>query len=402
MALYRINHSFVGRSTHAEGTASANARYICRKSATERIRFAFMPGTGPAASKWLLQQELADRKNARVIDKFIISLPRELSLDQNTGAVMDFVKQVTKGRTPYLVSFQNDPDNHNPHAHIIIRDRDIDTGKRVANLSEKGSTRLIRKIWEDSVNLALERAGHDITLSREAKQEVEHTVDSILDIDVDDLSDSKDSPEKVRAFQTAESEYAYYHGALTEYEALLIEQQSRLESLKGNIDAADSKMKALEVRKEELRVLEMDALHFLKDGKPRGTAFSVKLGSWIWSYRSPTRRKAEQYLDQIKLHKSIVEQLERETVDVSSKASELEVDTMKRSLSLAEKERVLGSEEERAEALAVLKHNASQRLMQLDPESIKAAYDAGLIKGEEADRLYSLKADIEQGKGYGF
>lgn len=51
-------------------------------------------------------------------------------------------------------------DQFNPHVHILIRDRDIDTRERVARLSEKGSTGRLRQLWEDTVNEALEQAGY--------------------------------------------------------------------------------------------------------------------------------------------------------------------------------------------------------------------------------------------------
>jgi hypothetical protein len=67
---------------------------------------------------------------------------------------------MTKGRAAWLAAIHDKgKDAHNPHAHLVIRDRDIKTGKRVFEFSEKGSTTRARQIWQECVNEALERAG---------------------------------------------------------------------------------------------------------------------------------------------------------------------------------------------------------------------------------------------------
>ncbi len=59
-------------------------------------------------------------------------------------------------------------DAANPHAHVVIRDRAIDSGKRVLKTSERGSTERLRRAWELSVNAALECAGSNARVSRES------------------------------------------------------------------------------------------------------------------------------------------------------------------------------------------------------------------------------------------
>ena len=73
---------------------------------------------------------------------------------------MVFTERVTQGRAAWLAAIhQSGADAHNPHAHIVIRDRDPETGRRVALLSEKGACRNIRLLWEQAVNAALEAQG---------------------------------------------------------------------------------------------------------------------------------------------------------------------------------------------------------------------------------------------------
>ncbi|NMQ21415.1 hypothetical protein E4P82_20725, partial [Candidatus Competibacter phosphatis] len=113
-----------------------------------------------AARRWLDREERRDRQNARVIDKLTVALPRELDPQQRRGLVMAFAERVTQGRAAWFAAIhQSGRDAHNPHAHIVIRDRDPETGKRVALLSEKGACRNIRLLWELAVNAVLEAQG---------------------------------------------------------------------------------------------------------------------------------------------------------------------------------------------------------------------------------------------------
>lgn len=167
MAIFSLNHSTVGRTTHAPRTASANARYITRIEACTHTIGARMPTEREALFAWLDGQEDKDRKNARVIDKVMVALPRELTHDQNVELIREFAEALTKGRASWVAGIHDGPgDADNPHSHIIFRDRDFETGKRVMELSEKGSTERIRIAWEERVNAALERAGLEVRVDR--------------------------------------------------------------------------------------------------------------------------------------------------------------------------------------------------------------------------------------------
>lgn len=167
MAIFSLNHSTVGRTTHAPRTASANARYITREEACTQVLGRRMPTERDELYAWLDGQEDKDRKNARVIDKVMVALPRELTHAQNAELVTEFAEGLTKGRASWVAGIHDGPgDADNPHCHIIFRDRDFETGKRVMELSEKGSTERIRIAWEERVNAALERAGLEVRVDR--------------------------------------------------------------------------------------------------------------------------------------------------------------------------------------------------------------------------------------------
>lgn len=171
MAIYSCNLTSIGRTTHAAGTAGAHVRYIARPEASPALLCEHMPENPAAARTFLDRGERDDRKNARVIDKIRIALPRELTEEQRVDLVRDFMADLGKGRVPWFAGIhQSGDDVHNPHAHIAVRDRDIETGKRVLRLSDSAKDRQgaglepkavdwVRERWEHHANRALERAG---------------------------------------------------------------------------------------------------------------------------------------------------------------------------------------------------------------------------------------------------
>ncbi len=168
MAIYSLHHQPIGKSTQARPhTSAAHVRYITRPSAASRIEARRMPGTPGKAAAYMREVEDADRKNARVSDKLMLALPRELDEEQRVQLVRGFAEDVTQGRAPWLAAFHDQgKDTLNPHVHLVIRDRDAVTGRRVAGLSEKGSTERLRALWENHTNRALERAGRSERIDR--------------------------------------------------------------------------------------------------------------------------------------------------------------------------------------------------------------------------------------------
>jgi hypothetical protein len=167
VAIYSLEVGRVGRSTHRAGTAGAHARYITRSRAASAVLGEHMPTGARAAVTWLDQQEAADRKNARVIEKIRAALPRELNARQRQALLRRYLRRIGKGRIPWLAAIHDlGKDAHNPHAHILIRDRDIETGRRIAKLSEKGSCERLRQLWEEETNRALAEAGHAVRIDR--------------------------------------------------------------------------------------------------------------------------------------------------------------------------------------------------------------------------------------------
>lgn len=155
--------SQVGREDDSRAPhGRARLRYITRPDAATCVMAERMPSNPLEARAWLDHQEASDRKNARVVDSVIIALPIELTHEQRVELARDFAESMSQGRASWILGIHDGPDDaDNPHVHIIFRDRDFETGKRVMQLSEMGGTQRLRIAWEEHANAALERAGVD-------------------------------------------------------------------------------------------------------------------------------------------------------------------------------------------------------------------------------------------------
>jgi MobA/MobL family len=183
MAIYSLRLTPIGKTTQkAPFTAAAHIRYITRASAASHVMSARMPDDPRAAMRWLRKEERADRINARVADKFVIALPRELTLRQNIVLVADYAERLTRGRAQWIAAIHaKGKDRNNPHCHLLVRDRDRETGERVALFSagpkevrqraakglEPPITRSrVRELWEQAANQALALAGRGERIDR--------------------------------------------------------------------------------------------------------------------------------------------------------------------------------------------------------------------------------------------
>ncbi|MEM1363955.1 MAG: MobA/MobL family protein, partial [Pseudomonadota bacterium] len=188
MAIYSLSMRSVGRTTHAPGTAGAHMRYIARERAASEIMANHIPEDANDARAYVDAHEAGLRKNARIMDKIMIALPRELSDTERGQLVQDYMNDLTQcGRVPwYAALHQTESDAHNPHAHVVVIDKDIETGKRVLALSDNRRDRIkkgldpsaaewVRERWEHHANAALERAGYDARIDRRSleKQGIE-------------------------------------------------------------------------------------------------------------------------------------------------------------------------------------------------------------------------------------
>lgn len=158
MAIFSLNHKSIGKTTHKEGRAGASIRYISRASANPVIISNHIPNNPKSAKRWIDEQESKDRKNARVADTLMIALPLELDRQQRKELLEEYLTTITGDQVPYFAAIHQEGDDiHNPHAHVLIRDRSILNARRVLKTSEKGSTERFREEWAEIANKWLEQ-----------------------------------------------------------------------------------------------------------------------------------------------------------------------------------------------------------------------------------------------------
>lgn len=188
MAIYSLRMTAIGKTTQGQPfTSAAHLKYITRKAAVTHVMAARMPEVRRHAIAWLKREEREDRKNARVIDKLVLALPRELSAGQQHALVAAFAEKLTLGRASWFAAFHTKgKDRDNPHCHLVVRDRDFETGRRVMFLSagkkesaerqgkgQAAPTTLlkVRELWERCANAALELAGREERIDRRSLRE---------------------------------------------------------------------------------------------------------------------------------------------------------------------------------------------------------------------------------------
>lgn len=135
MAIYHLN---VRRVSKAKGqSAMAKSNYINRddkySSRFDDLRFS-QSGNMPSfaqnnPSLFWESADIYERSNARVCTEIEFALPRELNLAQQQILVNEFINQTIdndKHKLPYSFAIHNDPENNNPHCHLIFSERHQD------------------------------------------------------------------------------------------------------------------------------------------------------------------------------------------------------------------------------------------------------------------------------------
>jgi hypothetical protein len=91
----------------------------------------------------------------------MVAIPAELPQWLRPDLIRTFGERLSGGRVPYAAAIHDlAGDDDNPHCHMILRDRDLETGRRVLRTSDAGSTEYIREVWETVANEALASAGY--------------------------------------------------------------------------------------------------------------------------------------------------------------------------------------------------------------------------------------------------
>ncbi|ECT3804495.1 MobA/MobL family protein [Salmonella enterica] len=117
----------------------------------------------PSEVLWNIVEKKENRSNSRTAKEFKITLPTELSNEQNIELMKDFLLNhfVDKGIICDFV-LHNDKHNKNPHAHVMITTREIKAdgfGKKVREWDTEETLHQWRKDWAKVQNKHLKNAG---------------------------------------------------------------------------------------------------------------------------------------------------------------------------------------------------------------------------------------------------
>ena len=196
MALYRLEMQNVSRSDGVSSVAKAAYRHRSvmidnrtgeihgEKSANrddlvyaEILRPKNTPDClhVPSEVLWNIIEKKETRSNSRTAKEFKITLPRDLSNEQNIELMKDFLLNhfVDKGIICDFV-LHNDKDNKNPHAHVMITTREIKPdgfGKKVREWDEEKTLHEWRKDWAKVQNRHLKNAGLKSRVSHRTLEE---------------------------------------------------------------------------------------------------------------------------------------------------------------------------------------------------------------------------------------
>ncbi len=188
MAIY---HFHAAKGQKGKHSARAKSEYITREGKYQQDAAEVLAKGSGNMPEWAQNVraywQAADeneRANGRLFRQYELSLPRELTLEQQHELAVELIQEVTnapEGRLPYSYAIHKG-EGHNPHLHLMVSERVNDGIERTPETwfkraskaePEKGGAikaeslerkeRLIelRASWAGMANAALERAGQD-------------------------------------------------------------------------------------------------------------------------------------------------------------------------------------------------------------------------------------------------
>ena len=196
MALYRLEMQNVSRANGVSSVAKAAYRHrsvmidhrtgeIHGEKSLDRDDLVYAeilrPENTPACLHvpsevlWNIVEKKETRSNSRTAKELKITLPTELSNEQNIALMKDFLLNhfVDKGIICDFV-LHNDKDNKNPHAHVMITTREITPngfGKKVREWDTEETLHKWRKDWAKVQNQHLKNAGLKSRVSHRTLEE---------------------------------------------------------------------------------------------------------------------------------------------------------------------------------------------------------------------------------------
>lgn len=426
-----LKHNFIGKQSQAEPyTAAAHARYIMRKGAASHIYSEHMPKQYHAVQRFLSQHEDGLRKNGRVLDKFIISIPHDVSAEHAVAALKRFGFRMGQGRTPFLFTLHGF-DTRNHHAHFIFLDRDIETGKRVFGTTLRNSSASIKIEWETAANSTFAELGYNVRVAvkegvaeevandnapsyADSVVERGHRDDSVEafsteDADTGDVDMPYIGQERgeqtslaghdIRLLSSTVAELNYLHDA----KERLADVQGRYASLVKQREAAKAEASVYE--QQSLPVLQNASMakqrleqHTRSNGKLKGVGVSL----FGFQLKTTARKEAEQAQAQSERADIAADHVERTKVRyadrvnmLDAEASDAERDAFNRQQALLS---LYGDDKDIEDAEKAFNNTIKRVVQDVSPENAWQAYEDGELTVQEIHTyaMQSGNAELQQ------
>lgn len=407
-----LKHSFISKAKQAQPyTAMAHARYIMRTEATSHVYSERMPKQWHAVQRFLEEHENGLRKNGRVLDKFIISIPHDVSERDAITTLRRFGNWLGQGRAPFLFTLQGF-DGRNHHAHFVYLDKDIDTGRRVFGTTEYNSTRSIKMEWERVANAAFEELGYDVRIAVKEGHALDADNDNVeepapVSVDValepaeagaDTLEEDEDLPEDemadIQALDPVET-VRFLHDKVGQLEFFTrcqnryADAKARHAWLASRRDQLSAEASTYEA--ESLPQLQAaDAARERFDGLRKENGELKGVGISVFGYnifRTKTRKMAEEAKVEAQIAAATTQRVmhtrrslnqEVERAEVHAFSAEQEANHHK-----AELERLFGTEKEMGDAEELLRYQIRDAAHVVPLEKAQEAYENGALTFDE-------------------
>lgn len=111
---------------------------------------------------WNAVEANAKRKDARLAKKIEVAFARDVPARDRVQLLKDFIKPFVALGCVVDVAIHNDPEDHNPHAHIMLTTFGLDGdgfGTKITAIDTRKFITETRKAWADITNLYLEKTG---------------------------------------------------------------------------------------------------------------------------------------------------------------------------------------------------------------------------------------------------
>jgi relaxase-like protein len=417
MAIPLLKHSHISRKSQAPGTAAAHIRYITRQSATVLVYSERMPRQYHAAQRFMDTREQGIRKDGRVCDKFIIAVPREMKQEEACDVIRKFGQRLTKGRAPFLFTLQ-DWGSPNPHAHFVLVDADIETGRRVVKTTDLNSSERIKIIWEETCNGELSRLGYEERISfadaadKKRQREASERPEVPLAPEPETMPSSDQEASMVIEREGEHPSHVHVKDAL-EYDTELgylhtVQAQIKsYEDAKAQADAdhdrlteiaGENRRDAQAAEREAYRAGEALKAYTRPDGSLKG--FHIQF--WKIDIKTPKRARGEE-LTSKKSRQEFLQAVAEQNAKDAAYAAEIAERHAQEALEASQaKQRELdelthayGEHATLETAEKVLSASVQNSLGKVDLQEIYADFENGELTGEQAKRAFELLGEHE-------